>query len=286
MEKERAKRSVGCFAYERGFSPMFIAAAISVIAFLGVLGWRIENTGNNVSAVTQEIAPISTTIAIQPTVSVGDSVPSERTVISGDAALQNASTSSDAFSQLGADVMNKLLGAYVGLQGAGLYSTSTAQAAAQDALPLLHTNVPYTTYTPSDVKTDHDTSYARMLSYRSDLRTSLAPLLKNTRPEFELFGSYVETKDTKYLVELEVAAKNYRDAADATSKVVVPADASPYHVAILNAMQEFAAVLDAMSTQAADPFTAVALLRTYDQAESDMLTSFNALTTYYKSKKP
>ncbi len=41
-----------------------------------------------------------------------------------------------------------------------------------------------------------------------------------------------------------------------------------------------------MSKHADDPFASVALLRSYNEAEADILTSFNALTTYYKSKSP
>ena len=51
-------------------------------------------------------------------------------------------------------------------------------------------------------------------------------------------------------------------------------------------MEEFAATLDALVAHADDPFASVALLRGYNKAESDMLTSFNALTIYYKSKTP
>ena len=124
-----------------------------------------------------------------------------------------------------------------------------------------------------------------MLQYRSDLRTAFAPLLKNTTPEYEIFAQYADTKDVSYLTKLKSIALDYRTAASSTALVVVPRDAVSYHVAILNAMEEFAATLDALATHANDPFASVALLRSYDQAESDMLTSFNALTTYYKSKQ-
>ena len=123
-----------------------------------------------------------------------------------------------------------------------------------------------------------------MMKYRSDLQVSLAPLLKNSLPELTIFGMYTSTKDTKYLTQLKTIAQNYRDAAVATSKVVVPADAIPYQIDILNAMQEFGATLDQLTAHVDDPITTAALLRSYNQAEQDMFNSFNSLTTYYASK--
>ncbi len=51
-------------------------------------------------------------------------------------------------------------------------------------------------------------------------------------------------------------------------------------------MEEFAATLDQLAAHADDPFASVALLRGYNQAETDMLTSFNSLASYFKSKQP
>ena len=49
-------------------------------------------------------------------------------------------------------------------------------------------------------------------------------------------------------------------------------------------MEEFAATLDGLSTHATDPLASAALLRTYNKAETDMYTSFNALSSYYAQK--
>ena len=141
--------------------------------------------------------------------------------------------------------------------------------------------VEYHAYTASDITIIADTSYERMLAYRSDLQKSLAPLLKNTQPEFEIFAYYVDTKDRAYLTKLQAIAANYRAAASATSRVSPPRDALAQHLGILNAMEEFAA----LAANADDPFAAVALLRTYNEAESRVLFSFKALATYYRQKQ-
>lgn len=201
----------------------------------------------------------------------------------GDASSSSA-TSSDPLASIGAVFVNQLEGAYVAMQQNGTYSTSTAIQAAQSLAPYLAASVPYHMFVSSDVQTTADTSYARMLKYRSDLQVSLAPLLKNTEPEYELFGEYVDTKDASYLTEMRAAAANYRAAASSTALLVVPEDALSFQVGILNAMEEFAATLDAMTSHADDPFASTALLRGYDKAENDMLTSFNSLATYFRTK--
>jgi len=259
---------------------MFVVAGISVIILLSAIAWRITQSPREVTA----FAPTNSGGSSDSTQNVGAFQPLSSYAITAPGAGGDTATSPDSLSQLGDMVLGQLVNAYVGLQNAGLYSTSTAEAAARDALPLLDTNVQYKAYMSRDLHTDSDTSYARMLTYRDDLRTSLAPLLKNTDAEYEIFAGYVQTKDPSYLATLSTAAQNYRDAASLTAQIIVPADAVPYHVAILNAMAGFAAVLDAMVLQADDPFAVAGLLQTYNQAEADMFTSFNALTIYYKSK--
>ena len=195
-----------------------------------------------------------------------------------------SATTSDPISSIGDAVLNNLLGAYVDMQQSGTYTADEGKKVAESIAPAVRAPVAYIAYQTSDLKTDPDMSYQRMLTYRSDLRDALAPLLKNTQPEYEIFALYVSTKDPAYLAQLKSVAQNYRGAQVATARVVVPRDAVPYHIAIVNAMGEFASTLDALATHADDPFAVAALLRTYNEGEANILTSFNSLTTYYKSK--
>lgn len=286
METGRAYKSGRIYAIE--FSPILITAALSVVVLLGVGAWQFDQ------AMQQKNAPLSyvkssslapESGAAQDTNFDAQQQTADTAAAAGAGAAQSAS-SSDPISQIGTNVMNQLMSAYVGLRQAGVYSTSTAEAAAIQIQPSLNASISYPTFRPSDIKTDPDTSYARMLAYRGDLKASLAPLMKNTEPEYEIFAEYVNTGDASYLTKLESVAQDYRNAASSTAIVVVPIDAVSYHVAILNAMEDFAATLDAMVAHASDPFASAALLENYDRAESDMLTSFNALTTYEKQKQP
>ena len=280
VEKERAPESVAVFTYERsifcrtgGFSPIFITAALSVLLLLSVAGWEIARsvTAQNTNA------PLATPVSGQPF--------SASAFPSYSAASTSSSTSTDPLSSIGPTVMNELENAYVQLQAAGEYSSSTAAQAGSSLAPYISADVQYPAFTPSDIKTDPDTSYARMLQYRSDLRISLAPLLKNTTPEFTIFAEYVQTGNASYLQQLRSAAADYQAAASSTARLVVPADALQEHVGILNAMEEFAATLEALATHADDPFASAALLQTYDNSENDVRTSFNALIAYEKEKQ-
>lgn len=272
--------SVGFFGYDAfarrpdsGFSPIFITAALSVAVLLVVAAWELRD------AVQEKNA------ALHATGRIGLSGAPLRDTAFPFTAGEGA-TSTDPLTSIGPAVMAHIESAYEQLQQAGVYSTSTAELVGQNLAPYVAAGVQYNAFTATDLKTDSDTSYARMLRYRDDLRTSLAPLLKNTQPEYEIFAYYVDTRDASYLRKLQGVAEDYRAAAAATAKVVVPKDAVSYHVAILNAMEQFAATLDALASHADDPFASVALLRGYNRAESDMLYSFNSLTTYYKTKRP
>lgn len=255
---------------DEGFSPIFITAAISVIAVVCVIGWEV---GRSISAEHSPSPSYSYTSSAQVSASTGTDA-------------TGISTSTDPLSQIGPSIMNSLATSYVQMQQNGTYSSENAEAAGKSLAPYLTAGVSYPAFTATDISTDSDTSYTRMMKYRADLRTSLAPLLNNTEPEFEIFAYYVDTHDASYLRKLQQVADDFRAAASSTALVVAPADAVNYHVAILNAMEEFAATLDAMATHADDPFASVALLSGYNKAESDMLASFNSLTIYYKSKLP
>ncbi|MEK7134067.1 MAG: hypothetical protein AAB804_03275 [Patescibacteria group bacterium] len=266
MENERSHTS--------GFSAIGITAAISVFVLVAAFGWEIRQTMQGTDTPTPyaesepEKNPAITDTATIP--AMGDT--------------EAIAPSPDGFSSLGIAVVDELITKYASLQDQGLYTEEIGQKVAEKMAATLKPAVSYDPHAVTDILTDTDTSYDRMLQYRSDLRGSLAPLLKNTQPEFEIFAYYVDTKDEKYLTLLKEVAQNYRDAASRTARVIVPHDAVREHVAILNAMEQFAAMLDAMVANAADPFASVALLRTYNQAEADMLLSFKALTVYYKQK--
>lgn len=258
-------------------------AALSVIAVVVILSWKVVSFATAGAAAANAVAAAASADAETPH---GASWQQEMALLGIDVEGPNEATSTDHLAMIGPMVSAELVGEYVGLQSSGAFSSSTAQQAADGIAENVRAVVPSKTYVLADLRTDNDTSYKRMLTYRADLRDALVPLLQNTNAELELYAKYVETSDPNYLEQLKAAAANYRAAAEKTLLVVVPRDAVNYHIAILNAMQQFASVLDAMATHTADPLTNAALLRSYNKAEQDMYTSFNNLTAYYSQKTP
>lgn len=198
----------------------------------------------------------------------------------------SASSESDQIAMIGPVVVAQLMGQYAGLVESGNYSPEVASQVAESIAPNVRAAVSYRVYTAADIKTKADTSYESMLAYRANLREALDPLMSDVRPELETYALFVDTGDASYLDELSSAAQNYRAAAENVVNITIPRDALIYHLNILNALEQFAATLNAMARYDQDPFASVALLRTYNSAEEEMFTSFDALGEYYKKKLP
>ncbi len=249
---------------------MTVAAILSIIIMIGAGLWRLQNPANMPIAALDNAA-----------------VENEVEDALAEAAEPTAESEvPDSLTDFGNQILANLVVPYAQLQETGTYNAASQDAIVNSALDAMKIELSHKTYSSADVKTTNDTSYDRMMRYRSDLQISLAPMQTIGQPEFEIFAQYVDTKDKAYLIKLSNAAVQYRAATAATAKVLTPIDAVPYQVAILNAMEQFASALDQLVKHADDPFASVAALRSYNQAESDVFTSFNAMTTYYKSKQP
>lgn len=257
-------------------SPMKVSAILSLAALVCVVGYQIE----------QSLTPHSTAGEMVAT----DATPTGQNDSSDDTAYAASTTDTAGTStltdidHLSSNVVGELATQYMIMQQTGTYTPDAAAQVASEVATNVHPVVNYVSYTADNIKTDPDTSYTRMIKYRADLRVTLAPLLKNTTPEINIVAMYTQTKDAKYLTQLKTIAQSYRDVASTTAKVVVPIDAVSYQLGILNAMQEFAATLDSIAAHADDPIASAALLISYNQAEQDMFTSFNSLSTFYTTK--
>lgn len=195
------------------------------------------------------------------------------------------SSTPEEIAQLGPSIASQIMANVVVMQQEGSYSPeAAAMAGAEIATAVGNTQVSHPLYAVSDITTTDDVTSTRISRYQSDMAKALAPLSNNTRPEFEIFAYYVETGDETYLAKLRDVAGNYRAAAEGGVKVVVPHGIETLHVALLNSFQEFAAVLDALADNAADPITSTALLVSYNKAEDNLRAVSGAYTSYYASR--
>jgi hypothetical protein len=260
-------------SYRGGFLGLGATAALSVVVLVGSVGWKIlesQEVQTNALTAGARASSSGTTNALQQNTNTA----------------QNSAVAASPYDPavISDNVASKLAADYARMQQSGNYTAEQRAQVAQSLGANLKATVTYKSYTVSDIPTDTDTSYARMLTYRGDLQTSFAPLLLNKSPELDMLTKYAQTSDPTYLHELTAAANNYTSAAQKTSRVTVPIDAVTIQVNLLNAMQEFAATLNQMAISANDPFVEATLLNTYMKAQQNMFGSFNDLYTYYKSK--
>lgn len=269
----RANESVGVLH-------MGTLAALSILALLGIGAWKTyENVVHRNSVVSTSNSSLTVQEARTPYSTINWQT-SPAKVFSDDEAT---TTDPDGISHIGENVMRSLMGSYTALSESGSYTPQEGEKIAEGIASSLRADVSYRRFSESDIKTDANVSYDRMLSYRNDLRIALEPLLKNPGYELTIFAQYIDSRDPKYLDELKTAAENYKNAVENAAQVIVPQDALSHHVAILNSLSEFGATIERMTEHADDAFASAALLRTYNTNELNLFTSFNSLALFYKN---
>ncbi len=254
-------------------------AALSIIVLVSAIGWRFSEILTNRDSALTVVASAAT--------GEHSSVPANNPQGVNPASGAATTASSDPYAPgvIGDNLASALALEYTTLKANGTYSTTTAAAAARSLGASIKATVTFKTYAYTDIPTVSDTSYGAMLTYRAALQGTLKPLMTNTGPELDLLTKYEETHDPSYLTKLRQASGNYKLAAAGTAQIRVPSDAISVQIGILNAMQEFAATLDQMVASADDALTEATLINTYLQAQQHMISSFNSLYGYYKSKQ-
>ena len=263
------------------FPPITLAAGFAILALIGATAWQLTGSwrGAGVSS-ARDNTEVSTTDSNALSESYFNWQRASENLLTSDTSTDTSDP--DGLSNIGENILGTLVGSYVAMKDSGTYTPSAGEQVADFIASDLRADVSYRTYTSGDLKTDPDVSLSRILSYRNDLRIALEPLLQNTAYELEVFGYYLDTNDASGLVELNRMAGNYRSATKNAVSIVVPSDVVAYHVGILNALSEFEATLAQMTKHADDPYAAAALLRTFNNAEMNMLTSFNSLAGYFR----
>ncbi len=257
------------------FSRMAITATLSIAAVIGVSAWQLTAP---LRSGGEELATGSN----DSTITMGRTGDPDRQFDWQKSLEGISSDDPDGLSNIGENVVETLVGSYVALKDAGVYTPEQGAQIAGVIATDLKADISFRLYDTDDIKTDTSTSFTRSLAYRSDMRIALEPLLENPTYELEILGGYMETKDPKYLAELENMVRNYNVAIENAAQVVVPKDAITYHISVLNALSEFGATLAQMVKHIDDPFASAALLRTFNGAEAKMFTSFDELADYFR----
>lgn len=199
-------------------------------------------------------------------------------------ANESYGTSTDPLEYIGDIIAEQVLGGYLSLKEGETYSKETANQLGESIGKSILPSPTFTPHTEKGMITVTDTSRERVLSYRADMREALAPLITDTEPELVIFAKFIETQSPEELIALAAAAKRYKEAEQNMLAVAVPQDALALHVRGINALGFYANTLDRLVLFAKSPLAILGLLRTYNEAEREMLYAFDALSQYYVRK--
>jgi hypothetical protein len=272
-------------ASSRGQTPIIVTAGLAVALLLVAGAWRLGDI-----------------VKIEGEVPLSYERPSTEQVLAARKPLESNRNWQNELAELGiiststegliatttlsvADVISdQFLAGYTTLKESGRYTPETASAIGRSIGESVRAPSQFVMHGEGELKKDLDTSSARALEYRADMREALAVLISDAPPEFQTFGLYVETKNPARLLELEEAADRYQKAERALLAVVVPQDAVALHIRAANALGSYADTIRQLIRYADDPLSTLAVLRTYNDTEREMLYAFDALASYYVRK--
>lgn len=283
--RENTRTLFGVRHRSRGTVSIVVTAGLAVALLLIASAWRI----GDVVKIQRNDVPLSYE---RPTTKelVAERKPlSTRDWQNELAALGLISTSTDRVvatsPQSVADIISEqFLNGYISLKESGRYSQESAASIGRSIGESVRAPSQFVMHGESEVRQVADISKERSLTYRADMRDALAILITDAPPEFETFGLYVETKNPERLRELEAAVTRYRLAEQALLRVIVPQDAVALHLRATNALGAYASAVDQLIRYADEAFATLAVLRTYNDAEREMLYAFDALASYYVRK--
>ena len=253
-------------SHTRGSSMIKLTAFMAVILLLGALLYSINTYYNG-----------DGTLSIALPQNASSATPVDPLV---------AKTATNTLPKLDKTALAMIFANYGILKKQGGFSSSTADALGVQVAEAIKPNIYFEPLTARSLNIVQDTSYNRMIAYRTDLQTAFKPLLENKESEISIIGSYEQSKSASDLDKLRDVAANYDAAASAAAKVAVPSDAVTYHLAVINSLREFSATLNAFSDYATNSITSAAVLMSYNQAEQNVTSSFSALAKYFTTKQP
>jgi hypothetical protein len=269
----------------RGTSPILVTAALSIATLIAATGVHFGSlsAGKQVVIDSASLEPVAPRNYLAIDDKDGNGTPDWQDELFASGIAVSTSTEpkeKDPVEDMGDNVAGALYGGYLSLKRHGAYTPEQGDDLALNIAANIQASLIETPLTVDDIVT-RENSEAATLAYRSELRTALTPMVTDDPPEIEYYGYYVSTKDAAWLLKLTEAAARYREARGNMLAVAAPEDAVPEHLRALNALGAYAETLERLSRFATDAFAAVALLKTMNETEEEMLAAFDALAQYY-----
>lgn len=284
-----------------------VVAALSVAALLIAMVYQFTKPDENLERGRIVVDPPTFVVPLPEEDTDGDGVPNWQEVLVG-TDPENSDTDGDgeadtykSISYTQSDITpgsagtegiltpadelgNRLISEYASLKQGGSYTDDRGVAIGEKLANSIRQITPFEPRVIEDIKSDPDTSYERMISYRSAMQDIFSPLLSLNEAEFVIYGKFVENKNREALAEFLDIADVYQGVADEAAEIIVPVDAVDEHLDAVNALSFYAEVLRNMVRYSYDSVASFALLRTYAQAEEYLFTTFDTLSSYYVLK--
>lgn len=285
-----------------------IAAAFSLAAFLAVLGFKIGNGDNARKEPIVQIVPVhESQLAFEEIDTDGDGLPDWQETLLGtnpdnsdsdgdgkkDAdepkvsitnILAEAAASGTEGTPPAEAIGSRLIGEYLYLKERNAYTGARGERLGKQLGSYISYSTRFTPYTTDDLAQHTDTSREAIEQHRQALQQALDPFLTIREPEFALYARFIERGDNEALAALRKRADLYQRVAEDILKIPAPRDIVSVHLEIANALSFFSLVLTNMVDRVNDPIASLALLKTYNQSEQYVQTTFGALTAYYRQK--
>jgi ABC-type antimicrobial peptide transport system permease subunit len=179
---------------------------------------------------------------------------------------------------------NSLVGEYLYLKETDTYTPTAGERLGNNLAQKISFNTEFSPFIKDDMVIVNNTSKEAVESHRKALQKALDPFLDLTGAEVAIYAQFVAIGDRTALIELSKRALVYERAAKEILKIPAPVDVAETHLEVANALSFFSVVLNNMVAKADDPIASLALLRTYNQSEQYVQTTFNVLSVYYRSR--
>lgn len=281
-----------------------IAAAFSLAAFLTVLGFKLGNNDAKKEPLAQTVPVHESRVAFEEIDTDGDSLPDWQETLLGtnpdksdsdgdgkkDADEPKVSITNILAESVASGTANtpveeigsRLIGEYLYLKERNAYTETRGERLGKQLGSYISYSTHFTPYTTLNLTQHSNTSREAIEQHRQALQQALDPFLTIEEPEFALYARFIERGDNEALVTLRKRADLYQRVAEDVLKIPVPRDIASVHLEIANALSFFSLVLINMVDRVNDPIASLALLKTYNQSEQYVQTTFSALTAYYR----
>lgn len=267
---------------------MLIVAAVACVAVLITAAVRFAPKNPPVSTVIP--TPIAEPSSFfSETDTDGDSVPDWQEALMGtnpnayDERIVGSGTSGDTLPTATDAVGERLIQQYLFLKESQSYTDERGERLGTSLAENIYVPTPFVPYTQAELRTIGGQTKEDVAAYRTSLQDVMEPFLTMQTPEVVLYAQFIDSKDPGALIPVRERALIYKQVAKHMMDMTVPSDAVTIHIETANALAFFGTVLEYLVQYAQDPIASLSLLKTYNDAERYVFTTFSALSTYYNT---